>query len=584
MNCEKALIPILPKIESVRALLVIVLTLINTASVFGQYHTLYPHQKDSLWGFADSNGQIIIEPRFTRAGLLEGGKAIVLLRGYAQTFCINSEGSYVPIVHKEEQTFLQVPFQIHLDRYGRYVFRDSLIHSKDSSLIEFLLRNPVLYNVGGKGFETYRLDTVKKIRSKVRGIDANDRVLLAKKDNYWTYSFIEINSGVATKACQLKQTSLNRLYRNCVSTTEPHKMQYILREMGLLEEYYPNQYEIGWWDFSEIPTIEKHWWGQREVSSGVRWYIHDVYRNEKRPMRSCQSAGDFKNGLALIEVYKKFKGPRALLKEGQQFSYLINTKGDRVGKKYRLETKHFGNGLLAIEEEFKKKIEPNNYYTTVKRYKLKTVGGKEISQKHFRYVEEYHERLIECNDEDSNYFFAFDGTQWECVISFEKGRSGIEVSQVLGASFITKSYYKDKEYYVVFPDNEVLKSTYRMTPSRSFKCDSGTYLWNGHKVSSEGVYVNYLGKGLYYTGGEVFHEVEGPVCQIQGREIMRIDNFLLCFLDHHWKVYSMQGKLLNEFPEGNINVSPEYLGNGVFRNYVSGHYYYLNVKGKRFWE
>jgi hypothetical protein len=326
-----------------------------------------------LWGYADSTGTLILDAIYQSAGPMEQGRAKVKLPGWPQFVIIDAHGKVIQTVEEDfNVSSLRDDVQDVLYEYGNYLFRDSLIHSKDTNLQKLLRKLPVVRYTKinhryGHDFAFFDKET-DTIFKQLDGLHPDD-VILCQSGIWWSYLVMQWNGRSGIK--NVYKVGLMGEVRKLGTT--------MCTNFG--DEFIPLVY------FHNNPGSTILSWQWLRLGDGLSMEKYEY----EWPADTWQSP---------YRVVEKDKDS-SLFGKGN-IHYLVNDKGRRKGPKY--------HDLIALNQ-----IAPNLLMTFTNEYDyfLHHPNGRKVLRKRLSSVALLSSWCCVAHSSDSFYVLVYHNNKWK---------------------------------------------------------------------------------------------------------------------------------------------------------------------------
>jgi len=539
-------------------LLLAILFTCTALSTLAQKRLLLPYKSGDLWGYADITGNMVLEPMYTHAGLMENGKAYVQLPERTEYFLIDSQGNYLESYSPHQ---FQNPWKYETlfpDLYEGYLFRDSLLYSGDSGLIAFLLQAPIKKRGDDDSYYLYNhRQEVQRWKSKDYHIKNPEQISLVQAHESWFYVLGAIgypDGKIIVRFADtqhIRTTSLEDAY-----------------SIGLISLEHP------------IATIR---WSNRPLKSLKRkskWYLIDRSTGERLCRAKYDSIYYFKEGIACASLKK----PRPVSwhppHKPKGKYVLINSEAERISKVFDYPVEHLGNNALIVNKGvFEKQIS--------------TYDGIPISKRFYDSVSLVTDWCIQANKGDSFILFRFDNGQWLETVKGVKDRYGrglpvIRTSLTRHPVIVIKDPYKDS--IKILKQSGVLSNSHSTYLSfYGYKNNEGHFSYDGKLLSPDPEARIHLCKNGYYQVNGILHHIDSlSALTKKAYSSSLVDAEQNCYWvrdNGRWDLFDLRNlERLSEGRPTSGHTKPQHLGNGIYRVLHKGHYYYINKKGLWYWE
>lgn len=301
---------------------------------------LFPYQKSKLWGYADSSGELVLEPIYRVAGLMENGKAMVQLPHSPQYLLIDSVGHYLsPRAQSTMRDGLEGKITNH-DLYSNYFFRDSLIYSRNKDLKEFLMKYPLVYQlasssiflIGPEGLPVRHPDKDRYVDLYPDGIG----ITRHPKTNKWCYLAILLDRYWHSQQALYFFDGAWELTPYRLRHNTPLRDEFLAFNKSDYQKTILTLYPFGVSERSqkleEVGDISGFRWKKK-------WHLKDKRTRISYQLRGVDTIHFGKNGGALAERWRR----------KDTLYFFINTEWPPTKLAYKGPIEHLGHGLFALK-------------------------------------------------------------------------------------------------------------------------------------------------------------------------------------------------------------------------------------------
>lgn len=521
---------------------------------------MLPYKFGDLWGYADSKGNVVLEPLYAHAGLMENGRAYVQLPERAEYFLIDSLGNYLKSYSPYQFQSKGASNVEPPDLYREYLFRDSLLYSKDSDLITFLLRSPIKRD-DHRGYTTFYLfsSELEKLRWKNMDyvIQNPELVRLVKIEQSWFYILDAISH---------QEGYIEVLYAD----------RYQIRSKS-----FEDAFSMGLVSFGD-PIASMRWNSRPVVPLRIKdkWCLVDPISEKRLCRPKYYAISPFLKGIACatlekapsFSLYEAYRPPRKFA--------LINSKGKRISNIFKHPVENLSKGALIL----KKRGQEVSVYT---------YNGTPISKRFFHRVSLLTDWCIQAETADSFFLFRYAKGSWNLVVQDQKDRYG------RGLPEVRTSFRAGPVLVMKILNTDSLQILKQQGAPTTVACNYfsnyyymntlGCYSYDGQLVANgKDSRPSFSSNGYYTVSGILYHIDSTKALTDKASSsslVVPEQNHCWVRADGRWALYNL--KMMTQVTEGRLTsgyAKPEHLGSGIYRLIHEGNYYYINKEGLWYWE
>lgn len=322
-----------------RLLLILTYSLVSVYS-WAQHQDLFPYQKGELWGYADSSGQMVLEPIYRVAGRIENAQAVVVLSNSPEYLLIDRRGNYLSSVAVNTLRSYAFDEGLIANHYSNFYFRDSLLFSKDVELKVFLLQYALLYR-------SFRSSSMYLLLPNGKGVRAPSgsynlyiypkHITLSKNPATGRWSYLVVQRRYPSYLYFFDQgvwvlTELNLNYTQSFGDT------LIANHNGRNQEVTYSAYP-----FRELNIQEPSLKIDAYRVSNKNWRLANTETKKRLELKRIDTVHAYAGNAVLAERWRR----------KDSLYYFIDDWCNRSKLPYRHSVKHLGYGLFRLEPQNK---------------------------------------------------------------------------------------------------------------------------------------------------------------------------------------------------------------------------------------